>query len=76
MNKVLPPHQITVKAPKLGINILGSSTAIWNLEIVGFQISDPKSEVSDREEGRNRAASIVSGDAGYLSDISDFGSEI
>jgi hypothetical protein len=58
------------------INILASSTAIWNLEIADFKSLIPKSEISDREEGRNRAAGMVSGDAGYLSDISDFGSEI
>jgi hypothetical protein len=39
----------------------------------GFQISDPKSEVSDRKGGPNPAASLV---RRSLSDTSDFGSEI
>jgi hypothetical protein len=58
-----------------GVNIPGASQyGISKLR--DFKSLIPKSEVSDREEGRNRAAGMVSGDAGYLSDISDFGSEI
>jgi hypothetical protein len=32
-----------------GINILAHQAVIWNFEIAGLQISDPKSEVSDRK---------------------------